>query len=219
MTKLLFRERKKTPPLGCGTGGTVTQETSSTYTWSLYQSLRWLRRRTKPAFLVRSVEIVPCPCCGGVLDVVGSRRRVWYKSCGDRAKLVIRRLRCKPCGKIHHELPDLLVPYRRYDAESIEGVLSEPSHTNVAADESTIRRWKSWFLAWVVYAQGCLQSIAIRFNLPVENSSGSPQSALQRLGRFVGNAIGWLGRAVRPIANSNAWVTDPFCIPVRAPLG
>lgn len=147
--------------------------------------------------------------------MVGSRRRVWYKSSGDRAKLIIRRLHCKSCTRIHHELPDLLVPYKRYDAESIEGVLTDPATHNVAADESTISRWKCWFLDWAVYAAGCLQSIAIRYDLPVESSSTLPQTALQTLGRFVGIAAGWLNRVVRPIANSNFWVTDPFCIPVR----
>jgi hypothetical protein len=127
-------------------------------------------------------------------------------------KLVIRRLYCEACRRIHHELPDRLVPYKRYDAESIEGAVSEPPRTDIAADESTLRRWKCWFLAWAVYASGCLQSIAMRFGLPVVSSSARPQSALQLLGRFVGDAAGWLKQAVRPIANSNLWVTDLFCL-------
>lgn len=98
------------------------------------------------------------------------------------------------------------MPYKRYDAESIEGVVSEMDRMDVAADESTINRWRSWFLFWIVYAAGCLQSISIRFNLPVENLSIPSQSVLYSLGRFVGDAVGWLGRVVRPIANSNLWV-------------
>lgn len=184
--------------------------------WLLYQNIRLLRRSRIPAFFVRSAESVPCPCCDGQLEVVGSRRRVWYKSSGDRVKLIIRRLRCEHCERIHHELPDLLVPYKRYDAESIEGAVSEPPRTDIAADESTLRRWKCWFLAWAVYAAGCLQSVATRFNLPVASPSARPQSALQLLGRFVGDAAGWLSRVVRPIANSHLWVTDPFCLFVRA---
>jgi hypothetical protein len=140
---------------------------------------------------------------------------VWWKSSGEKAKLVIRRLHCKACSKIHHELPDFLVPYKRYDAESIEGAVSEPPRTDLAVDESTLLRWKYWFLAWAVYAAGCLQSIAMRFNLPVDGPSARPQSALQGLGRFVGDAVGWLKRTVRPIANSHLWSTDPFCLPVR----
>ena len=137
--------------------------------------------------------------------VIGSRPRVWYQSSGERSVLVIRRLRCESCLKIHHELPDFLVPYKRYDADSIEGVLSEPPRTDIAVDESTLSRWKLWFLTWVKYAQGCLNLISIRFNLPVENLSDCPQSSLQRLGQFVGTAVGWLSRTVRPIANSYLW--------------
>jgi len=175
-------------------------------TCSLYQTLNWMRRKVRLAFFVRSAEIVPCPCCGKLLIVIGSRPRVWYQSSGGRSILIIRRLRCESCFKIHHELPDLLVPYKRYDAESIEGVLNEPPRRDIAVDESTLSRWKLWFAAWVVYAQGCLQMISIRYNLPVENSSDRPQSALQRLGQFVGNADGWLRRIVRPIANSHLWI-------------
>jgi hypothetical protein len=102
-------------------------------------------------------------------------------------------------------LPDILVPYKRYDAESIEGIVSEPARMDIAVDESTIARWRSWFLAWTIYARGCLQSISIRLNLPVENASALSQSALHSLGRYVGLASGWLSRVVRPIANSNLW--------------
>ena len=109
------------------------------------------------------------------------------------------------CSKIHHELPDLLVPYKRYDAESIEGVVAEPARKDIAADESTLLRWRTWFIAWTVYAQGCLNSISIRFHLPVENSSGRSQSALHTLGRFVGITVGWLKRTVRSIVNSHLW--------------
>jgi hypothetical protein len=119
------------------------------------------------------------------------------------------------CVRIHHELPDILVPYKRYDAESIEGVVSELPRSDIAADESTIGRWRSWFLAWAVYAAGCLASISFRHNFPVERAYTPTLSALQSLGRFVGSTTGWLSRVVRPIANSNEWITDPFCLSVR----
>ncbi|MFC5532641.1 DUF6431 domain-containing protein [Cohnella yongneupensis] len=147
--------------------------------------------------------------------MVGSRKRVWYQSSGDRATLIIRRLYCKACAKIHHELPDLLVPYKRFDAESLEGALSGIERTDIAADESTLARWKSWFVAFAVYAAGALQSISLRYHLPVARSSTRHYSALQSLGRFVGDAPGWLSRVVRPVANSNLWMTDPFCLSVR----
>jgi hypothetical protein len=111
------------------------------------------------------------------------------------------------------------VPYKHYDAESIEGVLADPEGTDVAADESTILRWRTWFAAWAVYAQGILTSLSIRFDQPVVHSSMSSQSVLHVLGRFVGLAAGLLTRAVRPIANSHAWVTDPVCLFVHEGAG
>jgi hypothetical protein len=162
----------------------------------------------KQAFFVRSTETVPCPCCGGVLEVVGSRRRVWYRSSGDQEKLIIRRLYCRQCERIHHELPDVLVPYKRYGAESIEPVVSDVEPADVAADDATLYRWRQWFEAWAPYAVGCLTSIALRFQLdwPVGNVSGSPLTVLQAIGRNEGISTGWLAKVVRPIANVHLWV-------------
>jgi hypothetical protein len=157
------------------------------------------------AFFIRSVGSKFCPCCLGELTVKGSRPRVWYQSSGERSKLIIRRLYCETCKKIHHELPDFLVPYKRYDAESIEGIVSVPARTDIAADGSTLARWRSWFLAWAVYAEGCLQSISIRFNQPVDGLSKGSQTALHSLGRYVGLADGWLSRIVHSIVNSLLW--------------
>lgn len=174
-----------------------------------------LKRSPVWAFFVRSTETIPCPCCAGELYVIGSRKRVWIQSDGTKNRLVIRRTQCKQCNKIHHELPDLLVPYKHYDAESIESAISESEGMAVAADESTLLHWRSWFTAWVVYAQGVLTSLALRFGLPMDPSSNSTRSVLHVLGRFVGTAPGLLARAVRPIANSHAWITDPVCLLVR----
>lgn len=157
-------------------------------------------------FFVRSEEIVPCPCCQGHLGVIGSRKRKCIQGSGEVIILVIRRMRCEKCGRIHHELPDMLVPYKRYEAASIERVVAVPGSTDTAADESTLRRWHTWFVAWSRYAVRCLSSISIRFNLPVKDRSNPLQTSLQSLGRFVGDATGWLARVVRPIANENLWV-------------
>ncbi len=157
-------------------------------------------------FFVRSEEIGPCPCCQGRLGVIGSRKRVSIQSTGESVRLIIHRLRCKKCRRIHHELPNILVPHKRYEAQSIENVVSNPVNVDVAADESTLYRRRNWFALWGIYASRCLDSIAKRFNLPVEGSPSLSQSTLQGIGRFVGNATGWLGRAVRPIANTNLWI-------------
>ncbi|MCL6444653.1 MAG: DUF6431 domain-containing protein [Alicyclobacillus sp.] len=149
--------------------------------------------------------MLPCPCCQGDLRVIGSRERTWIQVTGNKAKLIIRRLRCSDCKKIHHELPNFLVPYRRHEAQVIEDVLTEQA-TPVSVEESTIRRWRHWFEEFGPYAAGCLESIASRFVQTAEGSSVHPQTALQRIGRLVGQKPGWLARTVRPIVNLHLWI-------------
>ena len=60
---------------------------------------------------------------GGILFVIGSRSRQSLCGDGTRRTLRIRRLRCEECRKIHHELPDFLVPYKRYTANVVEAVV------------------------------------------------------------------------------------------------
>jgi len=139
--------------------------------------------------------------------VIGSRRRAYVNSAGERKVLVIRRLKCKGCERVHHELPDILVPYKRHSSESIEAVITGDSELTVAADESTIRRWKEWFFSLADYFAGCLISIAARYvKNTVEDTPGLPRSPLQRIWHHVGDGTGWLARVVRPVVNSNLWV-------------
>lgn len=158
-------------------------------------------------FFVRSAEQIPCPCCGGSLKVIGSRERKYINGLGEVNILVIRRLRCRECNKIHHELPDILVPYKRHGSENIEAVIVRSYELTVAADESTISRWRNWFLQQQDYFLGVLVSIAIRYQEEsVEGLSNFQGSALQRIRDLVGDAPGWLKRIVRPTVNLNLWV-------------
>lgn len=158
-------------------------------------------------FFVRSAEQNYCPCCSGELKVVGSRRRACINGLGEKLVLIIRRLRCVDCKRIHHELPDILVPYKRYVCESIEVVVSGNSNLSVTADESTIGRWRSWLLKLSDYFLGCLVSITSRYGRETAGGVSSlPKSKLQRIWQHVGDAPGWLARLVRPVANLNLWL-------------
>jgi hypothetical protein len=141
------------------------------------------------------------------LSVIGSRPRKYLESTGEPSVLVIRRLRCTKCRRIHHELPDILVPYKRYRSASIEAVLPLDTPLVVAADESTLYRWHQWFLELLQYWIGCLASIALRFGIEIEEDSECPpQSSLRELFSYVGSASGWLARIVRSVVNANLWV-------------
>ncbi|WP_265415077.1 DUF6431 domain-containing protein [Tumebacillus algifaecis] len=148
--------------------------------------------------------------CEDDLYTIGSRRRVGRKPTGDQITYIIRRLRCKGCERIHHELPDLLVPYKRYETECLESVVSNRQAPDVAADESTLYRWRVWFGKCWQYWVNCLLTIASRSGNPVEALSVPSSSALQRIGHFVGQGVGWLARVVRPIVHSQLWVHTRF---------
>ncbi|MDU2241540.1 MAG: DUF6431 domain-containing protein [Paenibacillus sp.] len=152
--------------------------------------------------------MVPSPCCGGELKVIGSRKRKLTSESGESRVLVVRRLRCTQCRKIHHELPDCIVPYKRYESTCVEQVISKPEEAStVAADDATLRRWKNWFREQSTYLLGSLRSIAFRFHqVPVEKLSVPSQSAHHAIGHYVGDAPGWLARIVRPVVNSNLWL-------------
>nr|WP_306219845.1 DUF6431 domain-containing protein [Cytobacillus sp. Bac17] len=163
----------------------------------------------KLGFLIRGAGRIPSPCCGKDMLVIGTKDRKAVDHSGQMKVYNIRRLRCINCRAIHHELPDFLVPYKRYELGCIESVLTNPTNHTVPADDSTLSRWHSWLQEFVDYWVGCLISIMIRTNqgnIPPDLTSEVSGTALQRIGRLAGDASGWLARIVRPIVNINLWV-------------
>ena len=56
--------------------------------------------------------------------VIGTRNSGMTDSTREKQTLVIRRLRCKECGKIHHELPCIIILYKRHCAETCEKIIA-----------------------------------------------------------------------------------------------
>jgi hypothetical protein len=154
-------------------------------------------------YYVKSEEKSICPVCGcSELKVIGSRKRNALKEDGETIILIIRRLRCKNCRRIHHELPDILVPYKRYTSKVIEAIL-DGTLPEVCCENSSIFRIKKWFDKASEYIAGCLSAIAAQLSLEIK-SGGGPAS--RRIKDLVGEATGWLARAVRTIVNTNNWI-------------
>jgi len=145
-------------------------------------------------FYIRSKEYVSCPCCGDQLQVIGSRKRKYINKLGEEVTLIIRRLRCKKCKRVHHELPDILIPYKHHESISIENVLSETDNSDAPVEESTIYRWKRWFGQLSKKKTSILPSDKMRYS--VQNS----------ISMFVITSYPkWLARIVRRLVNLNLW--------------
>jgi len=125
---------------------------------------------------------------------------------GERKVLIIRRLRCSECNRIHHELPDIIVPYKRYSSEAIENIISrKPEQADDCPCElSTAKRLNLGFFLLRKYFENVMESLKalhdhdeetvrlISLLLPLQNYRTFP--------------AGWLKVLVRLLVNSNRWV-------------
>ena len=144
-----------------------------------------------------------CPIClSEALKVIGSRNRRAINSKGENLIIVIRRLKCRSCKKIHHELPDILVPYKRYLSKCIEAIL-DGQGDRICCENSSIYRTRQWFKGMQAHIKGCLTSTGARKNAKIE--SGGEQ-ILKEVNAYVGEEPGWLARVVRIVTNTNNWV-------------
>lgn len=126
-----------------------------------------------------------CPICGSKLYVIGIRRRKTTERSGEEETLVIRRLRCKICRKIHHELPEKVMPYKRHCAETIENIVAGEAE-DVCCDFLTERRIRIWWSAFLLYFESIKESLRMKYGA-VFSQGATPREI------------------VRAVANANLW--------------
>ncbi|NLB80104.1 MAG: hypothetical protein GX800_00470 [Clostridiaceae bacterium] len=163
---------------------------------------------------VKSEEESICPICfSDTLKVIGSRNRKAIEINGDWIILIIRRLKCLICMKIHHELPDILVPYKRYLSECIEAII-DGTDDEVACENSTIIRFRQWFKSMENHIKGSIMAVYLQMINVRKDVAG--KTALEAIKAYVGADHGWLARAVRIVVNSNNWVHTRYAFFVRS---
>jgi hypothetical protein len=145
-----------------------------------------LEERGGIVFVLSAVTLL-CPVCGAVLTAIGRRLRSAIAPGGEKTRYKIRRMRCTndKCRKIHHELPDIIAPYKRHCAETIENIISGELDA-VPCDSSTIWRIKSWWGAMSAYFTAILNAFAARLE------SQPPKFPTFR-------------EIIQAVANSNSW--------------
>ena len=113
---------------------------------------------------ITSEEESVCPICGGRLGKYGTRGRTFIDGGGVKLTLVIRRVQCLSCKKIHHELPDILIPYKRHCANTIGKVIAGDAG-DVCCEDSTIRRIGAWWAACLLYFESILTSLREKYEI------------------------------------------------------
>ena len=153
-----------------------------------------MRRTYDQKLHIISNELSICPICGGNLSVIGTRSRMVIDSGGTTLSITIRRLRCEGCGKIHHELPDMIVPYKRHCFETIEKIIIG-STDGIICEERTIGRVKAWWTACALYFHGIVAILREKYGVYI--SLGAPKEI------------------IRAAVNSSLWPhTRSACAPV-----
>lgn len=147
---------------------------------------------------------MPCPHCDSRLKYRDSCIRYIKAEGGKNIRLLIRRLKCIRCKRLHRELPDSIVPFKHYSAEVISGVLdgvirAEDLDTEDYPCEKTMDRWQQWFSINAQRIDGYLKSITYRLLGFNEELLLSSVSLLQHMRSSCKH---WLERIIRTIYNS-----------------
>ena len=144
---------------------------------------------------IKTTEKSFCPICGGALRAIGSRCRYVITADGEKKAYRIRRLRCgESCRKIHHELPDIVVPYKRHGAQTMEKI-EEGDIDGLSMESSTIARLLEFTKRMKAHYRNAVSGIKEKY--PDLRLPSRPQ----------------LREIVRILVNGNLWIhtRSAFC--------
>jgi len=129
-------------------------------------------------------ELIICSACGrSELIYKGWRKRKVITITEAIMIMMIRRVKCKHCKKIHHVLPDIIVPYKRNTSETIDKI-KEGHEDETLCEENVINRIKSWWQKLRLY----ILMAAAKYNISI-----SSESCITKIVRALANANLWPG--------------------------
>ena len=145
-----------------------------------------LRKDDAGKLHVISYEISICPVCGHALLVIGTRERKCIRDDGITEVIIIRRLRCNGCHVIHHELPDILVPYKRHCINTVENAISGDVG-KICCETRTVKRIRAWWESCRLYFKSVLASLREKYG-DVFSAFPTPREV------------------IRAVANTHLWI-------------
>ena len=135
--------------------------------------------------IVMSYEKSICPDCGGALSERGRRARMLIDSAGTKVVYQIRRLYCAKCRRLHHELPDCIVPFKRHCAETIEKAIN--TEPDAPLDDRGYRRFKRWWRVVLPYFLNIIKSLTEKYRVIF-----TPVPAFKVIVRAIVNSGSWI---------------------------
>ena len=91
-----------------------------------------------------------CPDCHGELKYFDCTKRIMRTKYRKTEWVIIKRFKCKKCGKTHRELPDDILPFKQYETELIKGVVEGLINSDTFGFEdypceTTMKAWRSQY--------------------------------------------------------------------------
>ena len=89
-----------------------------------------------------------CPKCSGELLHYDTLKRSVRTKYGKKYYIFIERRKCSKCGSYHRLIPNIIIPYKRYEAEIITGVVEGLIDSDTLGFEDypcdrTMEMWRS----------------------------------------------------------------------------
>ena len=161
---------------------------------------------SKMIFFIESSEISICPICGHPLKHRDYVRRIMKGRGGEVRWLRIRRLACtnESCHSLHRELPDVLAPYKHFEADILTGVLDNLITPDTAGfedhpSEETMHQWHRWYRLNKAAMEGILRSKGYQLLGFTQKLLTTSISLLEKLRQ---DTCDWLRIVLRFIYNS-----------------
>jgi len=138
------------------------------------------------AYYIWADEPLLCSFCGCEKVIKkGWRKRGSIDHLENSKILMVRRIKCKDCGKMHHVLPDTIVPYKHYNTEAIERIIRGKAEETFCS-ESEINRIKSWWVRMKLYVLEKAEAV-----IRIGEGQITPDSKLAIISRTLANAHLW----------------------------
>ncbi|MBN2900015.1 MAG: hypothetical protein JXO44_14700 [Clostridia bacterium] len=142
------------------------------------------------------------------MKVIGSRNRKLFffftATDGETRTYRIRRLRCTVCHKIHHELPDFMVPFKRLSTEAISRIIEGNDLLQISS--KIITNTFQWFEQKADTFIGLTKRICKHDLMePVFFQPDETLSKLEWLKVAFSHHDKWLAHLVRMIVNRGLW--------------
>lgn len=148
-----------------------------------------------------------CPDCGQEIVYRDSRQRIWDHCNEPTDWILIHRMFCRTCNRLHTVLPDVLVPHKHYGASEIETVLESEVRSDEVSD-STVARWRQWIKGNTVQIEGVLQSL----KLETEDKLPGLRNNENLSGRLKTITRNWLSVVSRLVVNGGfEFLPDSKC--------